>query len=84
MNKTFFLTLDNENSSKLSWESNYYDVKDMLELVWSGLCNEEEARKHFDDLIKEQRKQLHELKTINKWKTIRLYDPSGKQIAQES
>ena len=60
------------------------DAKPTIEIVWSRCCTEKEALEKFEEIINEQSNKLHVEKTISEWRTIRLYDGSGRQIRQES
>ena len=79
----YYLTLDIEDVDSFDPEANYFDIKDKVELVWSGDCLEEEARERFQDLCSTQSKAFHDLKTIKEWRVIRLFDETGFQIAHE-
>ena len=56
----------------------------MVDVVWSDVCTLEEAMKQFETLVLKQSHEYHQLKTITKWRVVRLYDAAGQQIAQES
>ena len=60
------------------------EVIGMVDVVWSGVCTPEEAQTRFMDLIKKQTHEYRELKTVTKWRVIRLYDADGHQLMQES
>ncbi len=85
MNNTakYTIALTKENAKFNGWQMNLSEVADMVDIVWSDVCTKEEAIKRFDDIIKQQSLAYHQLKTITYWRTIRLYDADGKQIAQE-
>jgi hypothetical protein len=64
------ITKDNEDGSR--------------ELVKTVEGTEEEAKSEFLEVIKTQSHEYHVTKQLKKWRTIRLLDETGKQIAQES
>lgn len=45
---------------------------------------EAEAWMVFSSIIRGQAYEYHEKKSISKWRILRLFDPEGKQIGQES
>ena len=44
---------------------------------------EDDARKRFNEIVNAQVEEYHVLKTLEKWRVIRLFDSEDRQIAQE-
>lgn len=69
-------------------KNEYYITKDnndgTREIVAKFIATEQEAWKRFDDVIKVQLNEYRVLKTLPRWRIIRLFDCNNKQIAQES
>ena len=85
MKKSIYtIGFDKERPSTNNWDVNLESAKPLLDIVWTDCCTEEEAREKFLEFIQKQSHEYHELKTIKVWKVIRLYDETGRQIAQES
>lgn len=80
----FTLALTKEDADFDGWRMNLSEVLPMIDVVWSDVCTFEQAHKQFKDLIMKQSHEYHQLKTISKWRAVRLYDADGKQIVQES
>lgn len=84
MRKRFIITLD---IGKLPFElygKNYNEIKDLLEVVYDGVCLDKTAMKKFSDIVKKQAKEYHTPNNKKPWRVIRLFDELGNQIAQES
>ena len=70
------ITLDNDNGTKeVVWS---IQVDDKIEAL-----QDEEALRKFDEIIQLQQHEYHTLKSISKWRIVRLYK-KGIQIAKES
>lgn len=80
----YTLVLTKEDACFDDWQTNLSEIADMVDVVWSDVCTLEEALKQFKDLVMKQSHEYHQLKTISKWRVVRLYDADGEQIAQES
>lgn len=73
---SYQVTLDNDNGTKeVVWTIQFVDKIEALQ--------DEEAQRKFNEIIHLQRHEYHTLKSISKWRIIRLYK-KGIQIAQES
>lgn len=65
------------------WDFNYYEEKEKLDVVLCGKMSYVKAWREFIVQIKLQQAAMKN--DVNyKWRVVRLYDSSGKQIAQES
>jgi len=66
----------------------FYITKDRQdgtrETIWSKRCSEQEARETLSQLIAEQNYEYRVTKTLSVWRTLRLFNEHGEQIAQES
>ncbi|MBR6503150.1 MAG: hypothetical protein IKT42_06890 [Clostridia bacterium] len=80
----YTLVLTKEDANFDGWRTNLSEVVTLVDVIWSDVCTLEESRKQFEDLVMKQSHEFHQLKTISKWRTVRLYDADGRQIAQES
>ena len=80
----FTLVLAKDDAIFDSWETPLSEVINQVDVIWTGVCTAEEADKKFHDLILKQLHEYRELKTISKWRPVRLYDADGKLRAQES
>ena len=80
----YTLVLTKEDARIDGWQTNLSEITNLVDVVWSDVCTPEEAHKQFEDLTMKQSHEYHQLKTITKWRVIRLYDADGKQVAQES
>ena len=80
----YTLVLSNEDAQIDGWQKNLSEVADLVDVIWSDVCTLEEAREQFEKLVAKQAHEYHQLKTIFKWRAVRLYDADGKQIVQES
>lgn len=80
----YTLVLSREDAQIDGWQTNLAEVANLVDIVWSDVCTPEEARKQFETLVMKQSHEYHQLKTITKWRVVRLYDADGRQIAQES
>ena len=84
-NKTrYTLVLTKEDADFDGWQMNLSEITNYVDVVWSDVCTLEEARKQFECLVQKQAYEYHQLKTIIKWRVIRLYNADGCQVAQES
>ena len=84
MRKRFIITLD---IGKLPFElygKNYNEIKDLLEVVYDGVCLDKTAMKKFSDIVEKQAKEYHTPGNTKPWRVVRLFDELGNQIAQES
>lgn len=73
---SYQITLDNDNGTKeVVWSIQFDDKIEALQ--------DEEAQRKFNEIINLQSHEYHTLKSISKWRIIRLYK-KGIQIAQES
>lgn len=54
-----------------------------FEVVWTCKCTQATAIEKFNELVKQQANELHILKTISKWKSIRLLDEQGNIVTSE-
>lgn len=73
---SYQITLDNDNGTKqVVWSLKFDDKMEALQ--------DEEAIRKFDEIISLQQHEYHIVKSINKWRIIRLYK-KGIQIAKES
>lgn len=79
----YTLVLTKEDAKIDGWQ-NLSEVVNFVDVVWSDVCTFEEAQKQFHDLVMKQSHEYHQLKTVTKWRVVRLYDAAGQQIAQES
>ena len=79
----YILALSNENTNIPYNVSNYENIKDDLEIVWSGKSLTT-AKKKFYELIEKQAYEYREAKTLKVWRKIWLFDPYGHVIATES
>lgn len=79
----FIITLDKEEAAFDGWNTNYFETYSVLEKVWEKECSSIEAQRTFEEFIRKQQVSYRERK-IKKWRVVRLYGESGKQIAQES
>ncbi|MCH5158810.1 MAG: hypothetical protein J1F33_06410 [Clostridiales bacterium] len=65
----------------------YYITKDQedgkKEVVAMVKGTEDDARKRFNEIVNAQIEEYHVLKTLDKWRVIRLFDSDDVQIAQE-
>lgn len=65
----------------------YYITKDKedgnKEVVAMVKGTEDEARKRFNEIVNAQVEEYHVLKTLDKWRVIRLFDSEDRQVAQE-
>ena len=80
----FTIVLTKEDAQFDGWQTNLSEVINLVDVVWSGSCTPEEARKRYDALVMEQTHKYRQLKTLAKWLPVRLYDADGNQLAQES
>ena len=73
---SYQITLDNDNGTKeVVWSIQLDDKIEALQ--------DEEAQRKFDEIIRLQQHEYHTLKSISKWRIVRLYK-KGIQIDQES
>ena len=79
----FTLVLTKEDAQIDDWRRNLSEVANRVDVVWSDVCTLEEAHKQFDDLLKKQFYEYRQLKTVTKWRAVRLYDADGNLIMQE-
>ena len=85
INKTkFTLVLAKDDAVFDSWETPLSEVINQVDVIWTGVCTAEEADKKFRDLLQKQVYEYRELKTISKWRPVRLYDADGQLLVQES
>ena len=84
MRKRFIITLDIGNLPFELYGKNYNEIKDLLEVVYDGVCLDKTAMKKFSDVVKKQAKEYHTPGNTKLWRVIRLFDELGNQIAQES
>ena len=84
MKSKYTLVLTKEDAPIFNREENLSEVMHLVDVVWTGVCTREAAQKKFHDLIEKQVYEYHTLKTITKWRVIRLYDADGQLIMQES
>ncbi|MCH5351425.1 MAG: hypothetical protein J1F39_05620 [Clostridiales bacterium] len=72
---------------KKKTSSYYYITKDeedgKKEVVAMVKGSEDDARKRFNEIVNAQIEEYHVLKTLDKWRVIRLFDSEDRQIAQE-
>ena len=80
----YTLVLTKEDAQIDGWQMNLSEVAGLVDVVWTDVCSLEDAHKQFENLVMKQSHEYHQLKTITKWRVIRLYDANGRQIAQES
>ena len=80
----FTLVLTKEDAVFDGWDTPLSEAINQVDVIWTGVCTAEEADKKFYDLIKKQTYEYRELKTISKWRAVRLYDADGKLLAMES
>lgn len=59
MRKRFIITLDIDNLSFELYGKNYNEIKDLLEVVYDGVCLDKTAMKKFSDVVKKQTKEYH-------------------------
>lgn len=84
MKQNFTVTIDKTKPSYVDSETDFEVAKRNLDIYWSGCSSKIEADRKFIEAIKKQGYRYHVLKTIPKWRVVRLYDENGKQIMQES
>lgn len=84
MKEKYIITLDKEKISFELYGKNYNDIKDLLEVVYEGICLKKTAMEKFDEIIERQAKEYHIPGNTKIWKVVRLFDKDGNQIAQES
>ena len=54
-----------------------------FEVVWTCKCTQATAIEKSNELVEQQANELHILKTISKWKSIRLLDEQGNIVTSE-
>lgn len=59
MRKRFIITLDIGNLPFELYGKNYNEIKDLLEVVYDGVCLEKTAMKKFFDIVEKQAKEYH-------------------------
>ena len=84
MREKFIITLDKGKISYELYGKNYYEIKDLLEVVYVGVCLKKTAFKKFEEVITKQGQEYHTPGNTKAWTLVRLFDKDGKQIAQES
>ena len=84
MRKRFIITLDIGNSPFELYDKNYNEIKDLLEVVYDGICLEQTARKKYYVVVMKQHEEYHTPGNTKPWRVVRLFDELGNQIAQES
>lgn len=84
MREKFIITLDKGKISYELYGKNYYEIKDLLEVVYVGICLKKTAIEKFDEIIERQAKEYHTPGNTKAWRVVRLFDKDGNQIAKES
>ena len=54
-----------------------------FEVVWTCKCTQATAIEKSNELVEQQANELHILKTISKWKSIRLLNEQGNIVTNE-
>ena len=80
----FTIALAKEDVSWEDWRDDLAADTALLEVVWSEVCTPEEAWKEFKSIVMKQSHEFHQLKTITKWRMVRIYNGLGELIGQES
>ena len=84
MRKIFIITLDIVNLPFELYGKNYNEIKDLLEVVYDGVCLDKTAMKKFSDIVEKQAKEYHTPGNTKPWRVVRMFDELGNQITQES
>lgn len=84
MRKRFIITLDIGDLPFELYGKNYNEIKDLLEVVYDGVCLDKTAMKKFSDIVGKQAKEYHTPNNKKPWRVVRMFDELGNQIAQES
>ncbi len=84
----YTITMDNQIGDVYSLIVEHLSIEELakrgyVEIVWSANTTESKAREMFGNYISKQVHEYHVLKTIKKWRVIRLFDENNKQIVHE-
>lgn len=76
-------TLELNIYGKASLEIKKENPDGTFEVVWTCKCTQATAIEKSNGLVEQQANELHSLKTISKWKSIRLLDEQANIVTSE-